>query len=190
MGRGRLSESEIEILRNNPYVDEVNERQIFYSGEFKLLFIEEYMKGKKPKEIFTEAGFDAKMLGSKRIERACARWKESYESGTLNSEKKSREIRGSQRKTRKAPCDAAEIKELKERQLDICHGYTETIRKLQAENEMLKQFCGMMTDGKTLGSKEKCHIIREVTKQEEYRGCVTYLCQSAGISRNTYYYYQ
>lgn len=83
MGRGKLTEEEIEVLRSNPYVLDVNEHRILYSDDFKKLFMKEYQDGKKPTQIFRDAGFDPKMLGSKRIERACARWKESYASGSL-----------------------------------------------------------------------------------------------------------
>ena len=37
------------------------------------------IKGKKPTEIFRLCGFDTKVLGSKRIERAEARWKKLKE---------------------------------------------------------------------------------------------------------------
>ena len=83
MGRGRFTKEEIRELRENPYVSAVSETRIIYTNEFKHKFIEEYMNGRKPTEIFREAGFDVKALGSKRIERACARWKESFYAGTL-----------------------------------------------------------------------------------------------------------
>ena len=83
MGRGNFTKAEMETLLRNPYVADVNEKSISYSTEFKFLFMDEYIKGKRPTQIFRDAGFDIGILGSKRIERACARWKESYQSGTL-----------------------------------------------------------------------------------------------------------
>ena len=85
MGRGRFTEEEQEILKGNKHVILVTNKAIYYTNEFKLLFIKEYLGGKKPAQIFQDAGFDLKMLGSKRIERAAARWKESYQSGTLGT---------------------------------------------------------------------------------------------------------
>lgn len=76
MGRGILTEKEQEKLKKNPYVLEVNEKSVKYSEEFKKYFIKEYVLGKSPMEIFKSAGFDPKMLGTKRIERAAARWRE------------------------------------------------------------------------------------------------------------------
>ena len=83
MGRGRLSDDEIRILKDNPYVDSIDGDRIIYSDRFKHHFMGEYNKGKKPTQIFREAGFDPVILGSKRIERATASWKESYRSGAL-----------------------------------------------------------------------------------------------------------
>lgn len=83
MGRGRLTHEEIKILKENPYVKDVNENRVLYTDDFKALFIEEYFNGKKPMAIFVEAGFDVSILGSKRIERASARWREANASGNL-----------------------------------------------------------------------------------------------------------
>lgn len=85
MSRGRFTEEEQEILKGSKHVILVTDKSIYYTNEFKLLFIKEYLGGKKPAQIFRDAGFDLKMLGSKRIERAAARWKESYQSGTLGT---------------------------------------------------------------------------------------------------------
>lgn len=86
MGRGRLTEEEVRLLYENPYVSEIYDNRIIFTNEFKQRFIQEYTVGQKgPAQIFRDAGFDTKILGSKRIERAAARWKESYEAGTLGA---------------------------------------------------------------------------------------------------------
>ena len=139
MGRGNLNEEEIRTLRKNPYVVDVNERGVSYSKDFKFLFIKEYMQGKKPTAIFRDAGFDVKALGSKRIERACARWKESYEAGTLGARSAKLEKYGSAG-ARRIENDAIddEIDRLKESALDICRNQMKEIKRISAENEMLK----------------------------------------------------
>lgn len=83
MGRGKLTKEEVEILKENPYVKDVNENRVIYTEEFKHRFINEYFNGKAPTAIFVEAGFDVRILGSKRIERASARWREANASGNL-----------------------------------------------------------------------------------------------------------
>ena len=83
MGRGKLTQDEIKILKKNPNVISVNEDRIVYSDSFKRYFVEQYFMGEKPGNIFRSAGFDLKILGSKRVERASYRWRESFEAGTL-----------------------------------------------------------------------------------------------------------
>lgn len=63
-----FSKETIESLNQNQYVVEVSEKSITYSDEFKRLFIEKYLKGKIPRVIFEEAGFDVTALGVKRYE--------------------------------------------------------------------------------------------------------------------------
>ena len=78
MARGVLSSAEMEILQKNPYVADVNRQRILYTYEFKCFFMEQYLAGKRPVDIFRQAGFDVSMLGEKRIERATARWRAMY----------------------------------------------------------------------------------------------------------------
>ena len=83
MGRGILTTEEIAELKLNHYVEDVRGSRIVYSDEFKQLFVREYFSGKKPRTIFREAGFNVNVLGSKRIERCSARWREANASGSL-----------------------------------------------------------------------------------------------------------
>lgn len=85
MARGGFTEKELEELNNNPNVLYAEKNKIAYSNAFKHHFMEELNKGKRPQDIFAEAGFDIVALGSKRMERATARWKESYAAGTLGN---------------------------------------------------------------------------------------------------------
>lgn len=78
MGRGSFTPTEVHDLESNPNVLRISDNRITYTGAFKVHFVDEYRKGKKPTQIFREAGFDTKVLGPKRIERAAANWKETY----------------------------------------------------------------------------------------------------------------
>lgn len=79
MGR-KLTAKEMEIIEKSPWVDSVDKKnqRILWKESFKQHFIGEYTAGKTPLEIFREAGFSKELLGSKRIERAAARWREAY----------------------------------------------------------------------------------------------------------------
>ena len=78
MARGMLSSAEMDVLKKYPYVEDVNRQRILYTYEFKCFFMEQYLAGKRPVDIFRQAGFDVPMLGEKRIERATARWRAMY----------------------------------------------------------------------------------------------------------------
>lgn len=78
MGKILFDKGNIIELENNKNVLRVSECSITYTDEFKQIFIEEYMSGKFPREIFQENGFDIKVIGLKRIQRAANRWKDLY----------------------------------------------------------------------------------------------------------------
>lgn len=83
MQNGQFTEEEIEYLSSLDAVEGVRQNQIIYSNEFKKDFIEKYKQGQKPGKIFEEAGLSRTIIGSKRIERAAARWKEADFKGIL-----------------------------------------------------------------------------------------------------------
>lgn len=80
MGKGKLTPEDLEILRENQWIKKIasNDSRIVWKESFKEHFINEYIAGKPPIEIFEEAGFTSKLLGYKRIERAAARWRKMY----------------------------------------------------------------------------------------------------------------
>lgn len=84
MSKILFSSDDIKKLEANPYVAKVSERSITYTNDFKRLFVDQYLKGKLPRAIFVDAGFDIEMIGAKRYEQAASRWIRSYnEDGIL-----------------------------------------------------------------------------------------------------------
>jgi len=73
-----FTEEQRKILSKNPNVESVEKTEAF-----KSYYVKNYLAGKKPTEIFIEAGFDPSILGNKRIERASARWRKLYADGQL-----------------------------------------------------------------------------------------------------------
>ena len=134
MGRGKLTEEEIKVLKQNPFVSDAGGSRILYTNEFKYRFMEEYLAGKKPTQIFRDAGFNPKMLGSKRIERATQRWKESYNAGTLGSYQDAT-IRNKADDSMKSE----EEHQIFSMYLQIMEKQREQIKMLQDENRMLKR---------------------------------------------------
>ena len=153
MSKSELTKKEISALKKNKYVVNVSETRITYSEEFKARFIREYLDGRKPTEIFRDAGFDVSMLGSKRIERSSARWREMYLPDAVQKTKdtnreKSREkrvsvvedtISGIKQQMTEFDKTAKEawkaVEELKQEKENL----ERIIRMLQMENEALKR---------------------------------------------------
>lgn len=78
-----FTEEQRKILSKNSNVESVEKTRIIYTEAFKSYYVKNYLAGKKPTEIFIEAGFDPSILGNKRIERASARWRKLYADGQL-----------------------------------------------------------------------------------------------------------
>lgn len=118
---------EIKQLSTNPYVKTVSAKAITYTDKFKQLFISEYEKGKFPRDIFEECGFDVESIGMGRVHSFARRWKKAFkEKGTMGLTD-----------TRKGSSGRPRLKELsiEEKVLRL-----EAQNKLlQAENELLKK---------------------------------------------------
>ncbi len=59
-----FSIKEIKALEKNPNVQRVSERAITYTDTFKNTFLDEYLAGKLPRQIFEENGFDVDVIGN------------------------------------------------------------------------------------------------------------------------------
>lgn len=70
--------TEVEALSKNPYVKKVSPKGITYTDDFKNIFITENQKGRFPRDIFEEHGFDIQILGMKRVESSGKRWRAAY----------------------------------------------------------------------------------------------------------------
>jgi transposase-like protein len=126
MGRGNiwmnkklLTDKEIKILAKNPYVKEVSTKAITYTEEFKRIFVEEYEKGKLPRAIFEECGFDIEMVGMDRVRNSSTRWRRAYDKEGLLGLRDSRAGSSGRSRSRELSAD-------------------EKVSRLEAENNLLK----------------------------------------------------
>lgn len=79
-----FTEDQIKKLSNNQYVRNISPKGITYTDEFKRIFISENEKGKFPREIFEDHGFEIDIVGMKRVESSGKRWRKAYrEEGIL-----------------------------------------------------------------------------------------------------------
>lgn len=122
-----FTKEEIELLSNNKYVKRVSAKGITYTDEFKHIFISQNEKGKLPRVIFEECGFDINILGIERAKSASKRWRAAYRNdGVLG-------LQDARKSNSGRPL---------ERELSLDEKYERLMaqnRLLKAENELLKK---------------------------------------------------
>lgn len=127
MTKKLFTKKEIQGPSKNPYVKCVSEKGITYIDKFKRIFIEENEKGKPPRIIFEECGFDVEIIGIQRIVSSGNRWCTSYKKNGVFG----------LRDTRK---ENSEIRIERELRLEEKYAGLEAERNLlKAENELLKK---------------------------------------------------
>lgn len=78
------TKSEIEQLKKNPNIVEVNKSSITYLPEFKVEAVKSNLKGKSPISIFEENGFDINIIGKDTPRKRLYAWRKLYDqSGEL-----------------------------------------------------------------------------------------------------------
>ncbi len=127
MSKKIFSEKEIKLLSSNIYVKSVSSKGITYTEEFKHIFITEKEKGKFPREIFEEYGFDVEILGTDRIKSASKRWQLAYKENGVTGLRDARAENSG--RPRKMELSLEEENARLQSQLNL----------LKAENELLKK---------------------------------------------------
>ncbi|WP_407671607.1 IS3 family transposase [Paenibacillus guangzhouensis] len=180
MSKKIFTDKEIKLLSNNPYVKSVSSKAITYTDAFKQLFISENNKGKLPREIFEESGFDVTVIGIQRVRSSGKRWRSSFqENGFLGLQ--DTRSQGSGR-----PLTRELTLEEKYARLEAQNNL------LKAENELLKKirFIGKGAEQEIrLSPHQKYILIRTIIKKYQLHRMVNYLCKVAEVSRSGYYRY-
>lgn len=127
MTKRLLTKKEQEQLKRNPNVQAVSDKAITYTDEFKRHFIAENEKGKFPREIFEEAGFDVELIGLDRIRAAGKRWRAAYRTAGVEGLQDTRKINSGRPLERELSLEERVVR------LEAKN------RLLQAENELLKK---------------------------------------------------
>ena len=127
MTKKYFTEKEMNDLLVNPNVKSVSKKAITYTDEYRRVFISESEKGKLPRQIFIENGFDIEVIGADRIKKTAYRWRTAYNrSGDLGLIDSRSNASGRPRK--------------KELTLEEKNARLEAqIQLLRAENEFLKK---------------------------------------------------
>lgn len=181
MSKITFDKTTIELLRKNPYIAKVSEKSITYSDEFKRLFIEEYLKGKTPKVIFTEFGFDIEILGVKRYEQAAARWIRAYRKDGIIGLRDTRQDNCG-RPTEKALSKDAIIQK-QQIKIDLLEEQLELLKKLDVNERRL------VSNSVSLKSNAIFKLINNTIINNNFKNKVSYFCEVLNVSRSGYYNY-
>jgi len=181
MSKITFSPKEINILQKNPNVQRVSERAITYTDAFKNKFIDEYLNGKLPRQIFIENGFDVDVIGKKRIEQSAHRWKKAYEKNGLIGLTDSRKVASG--RPIKRELTPSEIIERQEARIKLLEGQVELLKKLEVTERRL------LNAGQNLNPSEVYQLIEETIKQNQFKRMTKYFCNLLGVSRSGYYSY-
>jgi len=127
MSNKTFTEEEVKVLSQNKYVRAVSTKAITYSDEFKRIFIVENEKGKLPRDIFDEHGFDINILGIKRIESSGKRWRAAHRNNGMSG------LRDTRKENTGRPREKDLSLEEKYKRLETQNNL------LKAENELLKK---------------------------------------------------
>src|SRR5689334_6558060 len=88
MSKITFNEIQIKLLESNP--NNVSERSISFTPDFKIKAVNENFNGKGPVQIFIEQGFDLQLIGSDKPKECLKRWRKTFnqfgEDGFLTKE--------------------------------------------------------------------------------------------------------
>ncbi|MEH7414799.1 IS3 family transposase [Neobacillus drentensis] len=181
MSKITFSSKEIKTLQKNPNVQRVSSLAITYTDDFKNKFMDEYLAGKLPRQIFEENGFDINILGIKRIEQSAHRWKKAYEKDGLIGLSDSRKTAVGRHLKRELT--QAEIIERQEARIKLLEGQVELLKKLETTERRL------LSKSQNLETNNIFQLIYETIEQNEFKRMTRYFCELLGVSRSGYYSY-
>lgn len=179
MSKKRFTLNEREQLAQNPNVLRVSEKSITYANEFKRVFIDEYMSGRTPREIFEANGFSVDVLGLKRVEQCADRWKRAYEKDGITGLADSRK-EAALRPSKRA-LSPEEIMAKQEAQIKLLEAQLAYVKKLDKNERRL------LANGENhLRKSDSFELIHDAVKQG-FKRMTRYFCQLLDVSHSGYY---
>ncbi len=176
-----FSPKEIKMLQKNPNVQRVSNLAITYTEEFKNKFMNEYLMGKFPRQIFEENGFDINIIGQKRIEQSAYRWKKSYERDGLIGLTDMRKTASG--RPLKRELTQEEIIKRQEAKIKLLEGQVDLLKKLEITDRRL------LSESQELKTNKIFQLIQETMEQNDFKRMTKYFCELLGVSRSGFYGY-
>lgn len=180
MSKKLFSKTEQDHLSKNKYVTKVSDKSITYSDEFKRLFIDQYIEGKTPREIFETQGFNVEILGIKRVEQSADRWKKAYErDGIVGLQDSRKESSG---RPLKRELTSEEIIAKQDARIKLLESQLELLKKADTKERLL------VAKGRNLSKNKLFELIQEAVEQG-FKRMTRYLCELLNVSRSGFYSY-
>lgn len=181
MSKILFTEEDIEKLKKNKNVSKVSEKAITYTFEFKRIFIDEYITGKLPRDIFIENGFGIDIIGIKRVEQSAYRWKKTYDKGGIIALDDTRKFSKSRPINRELTKE--EIIERQEAKIKLLEAQVELLKKLDEKERLL------IKKNKELNTSNKFELIKSTIEINNFKNLTGYFCNLLDVSRSGYYNY-
>lgn len=181
MSKITFSQKSMITLKKNKNVQRVSELAITYKDEFKKIFMEEYLAGKSPRQIFQENGFDIEVLGIKRIEQSADRWRKSYFNDGILGLTDSRKTSSGRPLGRELSPN--EIIKRQEAKINLLEQQVTMLKKLDMTERRL------VNKSQNLKPNEIFQLIYETINQNSYKNITKYFCELLCVSRSGYYSY-
>ena len=181
MSKITFSAKEIKALQQNPNVQRVSEKAITYTDTFKNRFMDEYLSGKLPRQIFMENGFDIEIIGQSRIQQSACRWKRAYEKNGLIGLTDARKV--SSGRPLKRELTPSELIERQEARIKLLEGQVELLKKLEVTERRL------LNTKDNLEPSKVYQLIYETIEKNRFKGMTRYFCDLLDVSRSGYYSY-
>lgn len=181
MSKIRFSGADLSMLRKNKNILKVSEKAITYTDEFKSSFMEEYLTGKLPRDIFRENGFKEEVIGVKRIEQSAFRWKAAYErNGIIGLADSRKHSSGRPRQRALTPQETIERQGAK---IELLEAQVDLLKKLDVAERMV------LNKGKDLEPSCIFKLINYTIESNGFKSMVRYFCELLHVSRSGYYSY-
>ncbi|GGA51005.1 IS3 family transposase [Paenibacillus physcomitrellae] len=180
MSKKHFNQAERKALSKNLYIAKVSEKSLTYTDEFKRLFIDQYLSGKTPREIFETAGFDVSLIGMTRVEQCADRWKKAYERDGIIGLTDSR--RGASGRPRQRELTPAEIMAKQEAKIKLLESQIDLLKKFD-KNE--RRLC---LEKNNPSESHRFEWIHQAMNQG-FKRMTRYFCELLGVSRSGYYHY-
>ncbi len=75
----KLSDADRKRLLLNRFVEKITDSHVYFTSEFKIMAVKANENGKRPKDIFHEAGIDTSIFNDDFPKKSVSRWRKIFQ---------------------------------------------------------------------------------------------------------------